>query len=258
MVAALGRWANGKARDTAYALGFFLIVIKEIVLFVRRRQVGFHVLVLQILFTGVEALGVVSLIALSIGAVIIVEGSTVLPRFGQTSLLHSILIVVITRELGPILTAFIIIARSGTAIATELGNMVVSHEVEAYMATGINPISYLVVPRVLGVTISVMALTIYFNFFGLVGSFLVAQLVHPVPFLEYFASLLRTLQVRDIISTVLKSFVFGVIISVVATFHGFKVGTSVTEIPRAVIKAVGHGFVLCFLADAVITLIYYL
>jgi phospholipid/cholesterol/gamma-HCH transport system permease protein len=258
MVAALGRWANAKARDYAYAMGFFFEVIKETALFVRRRQVGFRVLVLQILFTGVEAVSIVSLIALSIGAVIIVEGGTVLPRFGQTSLLYSILIVVITRELGPILTAFIIIARSGTAIATELGNMVVSHEIEAYMSVGINPIAYLVVPRVLGVTISVMALTIYFNFFGLVGSFVVAQLIHPVAFLEYFSTLLRALQLRDILSTIVKSFVFGVIISVVATYQGFKVSASVTEIPRSAIKAVGQGFVLCFLADALITLIYYI
>ncbi len=257
MVAALGRWANGKARDTAYALGFFLLVIKEVALFVRRRQVAFRVLVLQILFTGVEALSVVSLIALSIGAVIIVEGGTILPRFGQTSLLHSILIVVITRELGPILTAFIIIARSGTAIATELGNMVVSHEVEAYISVGINPISYLVVPRVLGVTISMMALTVYFNFFGLIGSFLVSQLVKPVPFGEYFRELLVTMAPTDILSTLLKSFVFGVITSVVATFQGFKVSLSVTEIPRAAIKAVGQGFVLCFIANALITVIYY-
>jgi phospholipid/cholesterol/gamma-HCH transport system permease protein len=258
MVATLGRWANRKARDYAYALGFFFQALKETILFVRRKQVAFKVLILQILFTGVEALSIVSLIALSIGAVIIVEGGSILPRFGQTSLLYTILIVVITRELGPILTAFIIIARSGTAIATELGNMVVSHEIEAYISVGINPISYLVVPRILGVTISVMALTIYFNFFGLFGSFLVSQLIKPVPFLEYFQSLLRTIQLRDILSMVLKSFVFGVIISVVATFQGFKVSASVTEIPRAAIKAVGQGFVLCFLADALITLIYYI
>ena len=258
MVATLGRWANKKARDYAYALGFFFQALKETILFVRRKQVAFKVLLLQILFTGVEALSIVSLIALSIGAVIIVEGGSILPRFGQTSLLYTILIVVITRELGPILTAFVIIARSGTAIATELGNMVVSHEIEAYISVGINPISYLVVPRILGVTISVMALTIYFNFFGLFGSFLVAQLIQPVPFLEYFRSLLRTIQLRDILSMVLKSFVFGVIISVVATFQGFKVSASVTEIPRAAIKAVGQGFVLCFLADALITLIYYI
>ena len=258
MVATLGRWANRKTRDYAYALGFLFQVLKETVLFVRRRQVAFKVLVLQILFTGVEALNIVSLIALSIGAVIIVEGGTILPRFGQTSLLYSILIVVITRELGPILTAFIITARSGTAIATELGNMVVSHEIEAYISVGIDPVSYLVVPRVLGVTISVMALTIYFNFFGLFGSFLVSQLIKPVPFVEYFRALLATIQLRDIVSTVVKSFVFGIIISVVATFQGFKVSASVTEIPRAAIKAVGQGFVLCFLADALVTLVYYL
>ena len=257
MVAALGMWAIQKAREYSYALGFFFQVLKETAFFMRRKQVAFHVLVLQILFTGFEALTIVSLIALSIGAVIIVEGGTILPRFGQTSLMYSILIIVITRELGPILTAFIIIARSGTAIATELGNMVVSHEIEAYISVGINPIAYLVVPRVLGVTISMMALMIYFNFFGLFGSFLVSQLVKPVPFLEYFRALLRTFQLRDILSTVVKSFIFGIIVSVVATFQGFKVSVSVTEIPRAAIRAVGQGFVLCFLADAVITLIYY-
>jgi phospholipid/cholesterol/gamma-HCH transport system permease protein len=257
MVEALGRWAGRKARDYFYALGFFFLVLRETALFVRRRQVAFRVLVQQILFTGVEALNIVSLVALSIGAVIIVEGGTILPRFGQTSLMYSILIVVITRELGPILTAFIIIARSGTAIATELGNMVVSHEVEAYVSIGISPISYLVVPRVLGVTISTMALTIYFNFFGLFGSYLVSQLIKPVPVLEYFRALLQAFQMRDLISMLVKSFVFGVIASVVATFQGFKVGASVTEIPRAAIKAVGQGFVLCFLADALITLISY-
>ncbi len=257
MISRLGRWAIAKARDFSYAMGFFFQVMSETVLFVRRRQVGFRVLVLQILFTGVEALSIVALVALAIGAVIIVEGGTILPRFGQTSLMYSILIIVITRELGPLLTAFIIIARSGTAIATELGNMVVSHEIEAYVSVGINPVSYLVVPRVLGVTISVIALTMYFNLFGLAGSFLVSQLVKPVPFGEYFRALLAALQPADLVSTLVKSLVFGLIISVVATYQGFRVTLSVTEIPRAAIKAVGQGFVLCLLADALITLVYY-
>ncbi len=257
MVAALGQWAHRKARDYGYAMGFFLQTLRECLLFARRRQVAFRVLVLQILFTGVEALGIVSLISLSLGSVIIVEGTTILPRFGQTSLLYTILVVVITRELGPLLTAFVIAARSGTTIATELGNMVVSHEIEAYVSVGINPVSYLVVPRVLGVTISLMALTIYFNLFGLVGSFLVSQLIKPIPFADYLDGLLAAVQARDVLATIVKSFVFGIIISVVATFQGFKVSQSVTEIPRAVIRAVGQGFVLCFLADALITAITY-
>jgi phospholipid/cholesterol/gamma-HCH transport system permease protein len=257
MIAALGRWGIGKARQYGYALGFFYQVLKETLLLGRRKHVARRVLFLQVLFTGVEAMNIIALVSLAIGAVILVEGATLLPRFGQTSLMYSILIVVITRELGPILTAFVVIARSGTAMATELGNMVVSHEIEAYVSVGINPISYLVAPRVVGATISMIALTIYFNVFGLFGSFLVIQLIKPVPFLEYFSALLSTIQPRDIVSMVVKSFVFGVIMSTVATYQGFKVTGAVTEIPRAAIKAVGQGLVLCVLADAVITLIYY-
>ncbi len=257
MVAALGRWAIERARGYGYALGYFARVIKETLLFGRRRQAALRVLVMQILFTGIESLPIVSLMALSIGAVIIVEGGTLLPRFGQTGLLYQILVVVVVRELGPLLTAFIVIARSGTAIATELGNMVVSHEIEAYVSVGIDPIAYLAVPRMLGVTVSMMALTTYFIFFGLFGSFIVSQLLKPIPFIEYARNLLMAFQARDVLSPVVKSFVFGIIVSAVATFQGFKVQVAVTEIPRAVIRAVGQGFVLVFLADALITVVYY-
>jgi phospholipid/cholesterol/gamma-HCH transport system permease protein len=258
MVATIGRWVIERTRGFSYASGFFYQVLKESALFLRRRQLGYKVLTLQILFTGVEAVGVVSVLALALGAVIIVQGLSLLPQFGQGQLVYTILITVITRELGPILTAFIIIARSGTAIATELGNMVVSHEIEAYLSVGINPIAYLVVPRFLGVTVSLLILNVYFNVFGLAGSFFVTALVRPVHFVEYFRNLLLSLQLADILSSLIKSLVFGVIISVVATFNGFRVRQSSTEIPQMVIKAVGQGFVLCVVADAIVTLIYYL
>ena len=171
---------------------------------------------------------------------------------------NSILIIVIVRELGPILTAFIITARSGTAIATEQGSMVVSHEVEAYVAVGVNPISYLVVPRFIGVTVSVVVLTIYFSIFGLFGSYLVTQLIEPIPLRDYTQNLLSALQLVDVVSTFFKSIVFGVVISVVATFEGFAVERSSTEIPQRGIRAGSRGFVLCFVANAIITLIYYI
>jgi phospholipid/cholesterol/gamma-HCH transport system permease protein len=114
-----------------------------------------------------------------------------------------------------------------------------------------------VVPRFFGVIISLILLTIYFDFFGLFGSFLVSQLIKPVPFVDYFRALLSAFTVKDILSTFVKSIVFGVIISVVATYQGFRVSMSVTEVPRAAIRSVGQGFVLCFLADALITLITY-
>ena len=258
MVTRIGRWFLQKVSDWAYAAGFFFLVIKEAVLFIRRRQVAFRVLVMQILFTGFEALAITGLIALALGAVIIVQGINLLPQFGQGQLIYTILITVITRELGPLLTAFIITARSGTAIATELGNMVISNEIEAYISVGINPISYLVVPRFLGVTISLLILNIYFNIFGLVGSYFLTQLVQPIQFVEYFGNLLGQIRLADITSSVVKSLVFGAIISTVATFNGFAVQQASTEIPQKVIKAVGQGFMLIIVADALITMIYYL
>lgn len=258
MVARLGRFVIQKIKNLFYSIGYFFIVIKESLFFLRRRQVGFKVLVMQILFTGVEALPIIAIISIGLGAVIIIQGISLLPRFGQGELIYSILIIVITRELGPLLTAFIIIARSGTAIATEIGNMVTSHEIEAYISVGINPISYLVVPRFLGVTISLLLLNLYFNIFGLVGSYFVTQLVRAVPIREYFRSLMTQLEPADIFSSLIKSLAFGVIISTVATHHGFKVEYASTEIPQKVIKAVGESFTYCILANVVIALVYYL
>jgi phospholipid/cholesterol/gamma-HCH transport system permease protein len=122
---------------------------------------------------------------------------------------------------------------------------------------GVNPISYLVVPRFLGMVASMLILTIYFNIFGLLGSFLVVQVVRPVGFQEYFRNLLTTLTVSDILSGLGKSVIFGAITSVVATYQGFSVSRASTEIPVAGIRAVGQSFMLCILADVVITLMQY-
>ncbi len=250
------RWI-ARFRELLYATGFFFRVIVETFRFVRKNPLGTRVLTMQILFTGVEALSVVAVLSVALGAVIIVQGLSLLPQFGQGRLIYSILITVITRELGPILTAFIIAARSGTAIATELGNMVTSHEIEAYVSAGIDPISYLVVPRFLGVTISMVVLNLYFNVFGLLGSYIVTQLVRSVGFTEYFSNLLSTISVVDVVSSLIKSLVFGAIVSTVATYYGFKVERSNTEVPQMAIKSVGQGFTLLIIANALLTLVYY-
>jgi phospholipid/cholesterol/gamma-HCH transport system permease protein len=212
---------------------------------------------MQILFTGVEALAINALMAVAIGAAINVIGSSLLPQFGQSQLMYTILIIVITRELGPLLTAFVVTARSGTAIATQLGTMVVSHEIEAYVSVGLDPIQYLVVPRFIGVVVSMLVLTVYFNFFGLLGSFIVVQLEKPISVAEYLGNLLATLTIADVWSGLTKALVFGVVVSVVATFQGFSVNRASTEIPVAGIKAVAQSFMLIIVADVIVTLIQY-
>jgi len=241
-----------------YALGFLGRLLKETALFFTRRQVALKVLIMQILFTGVEALSISTILAIGIGAIINIIGVSVLPQFGQGKLMYTLLIAIITRELGPLLTAFIITARSGTAIATELGGMVVSHEIEAYISVGVDPISYLAVPRFLGVTISSFLLNIYFNIFGLLGSYIVLSFVAPLPFSEYFNGLMNALRLVDIGTGLFKSIIFGAVISTVAVYQGFSVLRASTEIPQAGIRAVGQSLILLVVADAVITVLSYL
>ena len=258
MLERIGAGIRGNFVNFGYAAGFLLSLIKESFFFIRQKHINLKVLIMQILFTGFEALSVIMLLGIALGVVIIVQGLSILPQFGQGDLIYTILDVVITRELGPLLTAFVIIARSATAISTELGNMVVYHEIEAYVSTGIDPISYLAVPRFLGVTISIIILNLYFNVTGLVGSYFIAQFIKSVTFTEYFRNLLLLAKPVSIAVSFIKSFVFGIIISFSATYNGFRVEGATTEIPQVVIKSVGQGLTLCIIANAIITALSYL
>ncbi|MCK5737498.1 MAG: ABC transporter permease, partial [Spirochaetaceae bacterium] len=114
MVETIGSRVRQSLSQISYAAGFHLFLFKETFNFLRNRRIGLRVLIMQILFTGVEALSIISLLSLSIGAVIIIQGAQ-LPDFLLGEQLYRILIIVIARELGPLLTAFVIIARSGSA-----------------------------------------------------------------------------------------------------------------------------------------------
>jgi phospholipid/cholesterol/gamma-HCH transport system permease protein len=223
-----------------------------------RRQTAYKVLIMQILFTFVEALGVSSLLALGIGAAVNIIGLPFLTRLSQERLNYSLLITRMTRELGPLLTAFIVIARSATAIATEMAGLVISHEVEAYISVGLDPIEYLAVPRFLGVTASVFMLNIYFSVFGLAGSFAVAQIFNPLPASVYFGNLLNAFSLPDLLVSIIKSIFFGMIIATLAMIQGLSVERSSTEVPIAGLRAVSASFGWCITVDILISALYYI
>jgi phospholipid/cholesterol/gamma-HCH transport system permease protein len=245
-------------REVFYNMGFFARTLKGTGNFIRRPRAAYKILVMQILFTFVYALGISTLLAVAIGAAVNIIGSPVLARISQEQLIYSLLIIIITRELGPLLTAFIVIARSATAIATEIAGMVISHEVEAYISVGIDPIEHLAVPRFLGVTVSLVLLNIYFSVFGLAGSYIVSQFFHYMPIEHYFTSLMQYLNIRDILLSVIKSVSFGVIISMVAITQGFSVERAITEVPVAGLKAVSAAFALCIVVNVLLSALYYI
>jgi len=244
--------------NAGYTIGFFGKTLRGIPPFIYRGQASYKILIMQILFTFVEALSISALLALGIGAAVNVLGLPILASFSQEKLIYPLIITIITRELGPLLTAFIIIARSATAIATEVAGMVVSHEIEAYISVGIDPIEHIAVPRFLGVTISLFLLNIYFSLFGLAGSFFIAQVLSTMPAADYFNNLLHNLALSDIMVSTFKSLVFGMILATMATLQGFSVERASTEIPQAGLRAVGSAFAWCVIANLAISAIYYM
>lgn len=258
MLKNIGALVISKFQGYQYTIGFFGKTLKGVVPFITRGKASYKILIMQILFTFVEALGISSMLALGIGAALNAFGEPFLNSISQHKLIYQLLITTITREIGPLLTAFIIIARSATAIATEVAGMVISHEIEAYISIGVDPIEHIAVPRFLGVTISMFLLNIYFCLFGLAGSYFVAQLINPTPTFEYFNNLLQALTFSDILITLVKSVVFGMIISTFALLQGFSVQRASTEVPVAGLKAVSSSFAWCIFADIVISVLSYI
>ncbi len=254
----LGQWVLSIAGGLLDFCAYNALVVRS--LFHKRRgglESSLRVLFKQVFFTGVQALPVIALVALALGAISIVQSLTQLPKFGGEAFIGKILITVIVRELGPILTGFIVIGRSGTAITTEIGNMVVQHEIEALEAMGIDPVRYLVIPRVFGVTASLVALNIYFDIFALVGGFLVSKTVLLTSFTIFLREIVSSMVVTDIAVSLLKGFIFGILVSIICTFRGFSVKLSSTEVPQMASKAVVGSITALFIADGIITFIYY-
>jgi len=196
--------------------------------------------------------------ALGIGSAISIVGVPMLASFSQQQLIFPILILVITIELGPLLTAFVVISRSATAIATEIAGMVISHEIEAYISIGVDPIEHLAAPRFLGVIISLVMLNIYFSIFGLAGSFFIASFFNPMTVDYYFSNILYNLSIGDLLILVAKSVVFGAVISICAVIEGLSVERAITEVPVAGLRAVSKAFAGCVLAAIVLSAIYYI
>lgn len=258
MVADLGRSIQQKFKDFFYMIGYLGKLITASVLFVKRGKASRKILTMQLLFTYVEAMPICCFLAAAIGTSILLLGTTFLTSLGQAKLTYELLVLFIMRELGPILIAFIVTARSATAIATEISTMVVRHEIEAYISVGIDPISHLAAPRFLGVTFSMFFLNIYFSIFGLIAPGIVIQFISTTSLMEYFTSLFQAITLKIIFISVIKSIVFGMIISGSATLYGFNAGRASTEIPLAGLHAVSKAFLYIIVGDVFITALSYI
>lgn len=210
----------------------------------------------QIYFTGIEALGSVSLIALLAGVAIT---SQITSLVGQNpELLAKILLWTVVRELGPLLTAIVIIARSSSATASELATLNIRGELDNLRAMGISPIEYLVLPRLAGITLSVAAITAYFQIIAVLSGLATVSILKDISFVEHLRGMMTLLSLNEVFVSMLKGVTFGFLISATSVYFGLSVRGSVTEVPRAATRAVMRNLLTLFLVDGVLTYLFFL
>lgn len=244
-----------------HALGAFALITFGVLLrkFQTARRVIWPLTAREIWRAGVRLLPMFLFIALALGFLIIGQTVSLLTRVGAFQYLGSIMVIVVVRELGPLLTALLVLARVGTANVVELGTARAQGEVESLEALGIDPVHYFVVPRMIGLAVGIFSLTVYLILGALASGYLWA-FIQDVPLLpgDYFNQIASALNYLDFVLLALKTFAFGVLIAIVTCYHGLAQPLQLDQISRATVKAVAQSIIACMLLDALFIIIYLL
>src|SRR5437763_16333073 len=189
----------------------------------RGRRLGWSNLWAQMDRVGVQSIPIVSLVLFCIGAILALQMAPTLDSFGLVSTIPDIIAVAMFRELGPLVSAIVLTGFAGASIAAEVGTMVVSEEVEALEAHAIHPIRFLVVPRVIATTVMMVCLAVVGDLMGSLGGMLVSRAFLDVPFIQYQNHTFEAVKMKDFTTGLIKSGVFGAIISSLACYLGLGV-----------------------------------
>jgi phospholipid/cholesterol/gamma-HCH transport system permease protein len=211
----------------------------------------------QIYRAGLRLMPMVSFMALALGLVIIGQTVSLLTRVGAQGYVGTVMVTVVVRELGPLITALLVLARIGTATVVELATARALGEVEALEALGIDPIHYLVVPRLIGLAASIFSLTVYLILGALFSGYVFA-FIQDVPLLpgDYFQQLAKALRWLDFALLALKTLSFGIVIAVVTCYQGLARPLRIEDVPGATTRAVTQSVVVCVLLDALFIIVY--
>lgn len=211
----------------------------------------------QMVLTGFNALPIVSLIAFFVGMVLAFQGAYQLEKFGAGYFVAALVGVSMTRELGPLITAILVAGRSGSAFAAEIGTMKISEEIDALEAMGLNSVKYLVVPKYLAMLAMMPCLTVISDLAGLLGGAVFGMYQLDQTFSMYILATRDALVMRDISTGLVKSVVFGFIITQVGCYEGFSVEGGAEGVGKATTSSVVISIFLIIVADLVFTAFFY-
>lgn len=263
-VAALGRFILTAGRSIFSMLGGMSLLLGEVSsstakgLFISEQRISRDALITQMVRVGVRAVPIVILIQMAIGMILPLQMFPKLDEFGQSEQIASINAIAGFRELGPLMTAVVLSGFAGASIAAELGAMVTSEEIEALQASALNPVRFLVVPRLLATIIMTVMLTVIADVV-MIASGMLTSVKLGIDFDVYFQLTIEAVDVTGFVTGLVKAAVFGLLIGLIACFLGLSVKPwqGSEGVGQATTKTVVYSIVAIIATDAVFTLIFY-
>jgi len=205
---------------------------------------------------GVESLPIVSLISFLIGMIFAFVGARQLEQFGAGIYVADLVAVAMVREMAPIMTAIIMAGRIGAAYAAGLGTMKVNEEIDALSSMGVNPIDFLVLPRLVGLVVMMPLLTLYGSLLGILGGAVVSLIMLDVSLVQYVAQTADSMGLSSLLGGLFKAFVYGGLVAMAGCQQGMACGGSAMAVGQATTRAVVMGIVLVVVSASLLTVIY--
>jgi phospholipid/cholesterol/gamma-HCH transport system permease protein len=256
-LAFIGRYTVGAGRDALDMLAFLgrvsVTALRALLSLKRLRPIS---VARHVYETGITAMPIVALIAFLISVIIAYMSAQQLRSFGVDIYVVDLVTIGVLRELGVLLTSIIVAGRSGSAFAAEIGSMQLNEEVDALVATGVDPFEALVVPRVLGLVIALPLLTIIADLIGLTGGALLCRQLLDMPLTQYVNRVNEAISPSTFWVGVVKAPVFALLIALAGCYRGLEVRFSARELGRLVTVAVVQAIFLVILADALFAVLF--
>ena len=206
--------------------------------------------------SGVDALPIIALIGVLLGLILAFQSAIPMRRFGADIFVADLLGIAMLREMGPLITAIILAGRSGSAFAAELGTMKVREEIDALRTMGLEPVRFLVLPRVIAAVAMIPVLSVFANLFGLMGGAIVMRSL-GYPLVTYVNQVLSAVTVGDLMGGLLKSFVYGIVVAAVGCLRGLETKTGASAVGQSTTSAVVSGIVLIAIVDGLFAVVFH-
>ncbi len=244
-----------KMRKNIEGVGRFVLFSIEAFLYAIRPPFRFHLLVSQMYFVGIGSLFIIGLTALFSGAVFALQSYYAFSLVGAEGLVGSSVAISICREIAPVFCGLLVTGRVGSAMATELGTMRVTEQIDALETIAVNPIQYLVSPRVVATSIMMPILTFIFDIVGIFGSYLVGVLFLEIDEGVFFQKIWWYLDPDDIYTGLIKAAVFGVFLSLLGCYKGYFAQGGARGVGQAATQSVVASSVSIFILDYILSLL---